>query len=262
MPTITDSAICIRRWDFSETSQTVSVLTRGHGVIRGLAKGAKRQRGSFSGGLDLLTQGQLVAIVKPGRDLSTLTHWHLERTFPVLRQSLPANRAGWHMADLVHLMLTEHDPHRAVFDALVTALETLGGQCPVERVLLRFQWALLRETGYQPRLDHDAGGARTLAFSPTDGGIVADTGDPDRWRVRSQTVQLLREVAAGRCPKDAAPTTVQRACRLLATYLCHVIGREPVTLRWIFPDVAAVRGPAPGRCRGEPRGEDSPFPGV
>ena len=42
MPTITDNAICIRRWDYSETSQTVSLLLRNHGVIRGLVKGAKR----------------------------------------------------------------------------------------------------------------------------------------------------------------------------------------------------------------------------
>ena len=42
MPTISDYAICIRRWDFSETSQTVSLFTRESGIIRGLAKGAKR----------------------------------------------------------------------------------------------------------------------------------------------------------------------------------------------------------------------------
>ncbi|MCZ6836092.1 MAG: recombination protein O N-terminal domain-containing protein, partial [Planctomycetota bacterium] len=73
MPTISDSAVCIRRWDFSETSQTVSLFTHTHGIIRGLAKGAKREKGAFSGGFDVLTQGHLVAIVKPGRDLATLT---------------------------------------------------------------------------------------------------------------------------------------------------------------------------------------------
>ncbi|MCH7602254.1 MAG: recombination protein O N-terminal domain-containing protein, partial [Planctomycetes bacterium] len=62
MPTISDYAICIRRWDFSETSQTVSLFTRESGIIRGLAKGAKREKGNFSGGFDLLTLGQVVAI--------------------------------------------------------------------------------------------------------------------------------------------------------------------------------------------------------
>ena len=44
MPIIADTAICIRCWDFSETSQTVSLVTREHGVVRGLAKGAKREK--------------------------------------------------------------------------------------------------------------------------------------------------------------------------------------------------------------------------
>ena len=51
MHTLKDTAICIRRWDFSETSQTVSLLTREHGILRGLAKGAKREKGTFSGEL-------------------------------------------------------------------------------------------------------------------------------------------------------------------------------------------------------------------
>ncbi|MHC4100282.1 MAG: DNA repair protein RecO, partial [Planctomycetota bacterium] len=55
MPPVTDNAICIRRWDYSETSLTVSLFLRNHGVVRGMAKGAKRARGSFEGGIDLLT---------------------------------------------------------------------------------------------------------------------------------------------------------------------------------------------------------------
>ena len=90
MPTIRDEAICIRHWDFSETSQTVSLLLRDHGVLRGLAKGARRERGSFSGGFDLFTRGEIVAIVKPGRELATLTEWTLLETFPVLRREAPA----------------------------------------------------------------------------------------------------------------------------------------------------------------------------
>src|SRR6187397_1062720 len=104
MSTITDEAVCIRRWDYSETSQTVSLFTAGHGIIRGLAKGAKREKGKFSGGIDLLSRGQVVAIVKTGRELSTLTEWDLLQTYWPLRENLAANRAGHYMADLIHHM--------------------------------------------------------------------------------------------------------------------------------------------------------------
>ena len=175
MPTITDQAVCVRHWDFSETSQTVSLFAREHGLIRGLAKGSRREKGNFSGGIDLLTRGELVAIVKPSRELANLTAWHLEEIFWSLRRSLPANRLGMYMADLVNRMVSAHDPHPALWDAFVVALRGLGGDG--EGTLLTFQVALLAETGYRPELDRDAetGGplpddGETLAFSPRHGG--------------------------------------------------------------------------------------------
>ena len=70
MATVTDKALCIRQWDFSETSQTVSLFARDIGLFRAIAKGSRRPKSRFSGGIDLLTMGDVVAIIKPGRDLS------------------------------------------------------------------------------------------------------------------------------------------------------------------------------------------------
>lgn len=243
MPTITDQAICIRHWDFSETSQTVSLFARHHGVIRGLAKGAKRPTASFSGGIDLLTLGEIVAIVKPNRDLATLTAWHLERVFWSLRSTLAANRAGMYAADLINRMVSPDDPHPDLFDALVAALDALDRRADHGLALLAFQWRLLEETGYRPRLGRDADTnleldveAETFAFSPRAGGFVADTGEPDRWRVRRETLLLLRGVAGG-TPEDTDSLVVGRANRLLATYIRELLGEHPPSMRWAFPDL-------------------------
>ncbi len=251
LPSITDQAIVIRRWDFSETSQTVSVLTREHGIIRGLAKGAKREKGDFSGGLDLLTEGEIVAIVKPGRDLSTLTAWHLQRVHRSLHENLPANRAAMYMADLIHHMLIDHDPHPAVFDALSAALARIDDDAShTEAALLGLQWATLCEAGYQPELERDARSGEalaadraTLAFSAASGGVVNDVDESgtDRWRVRRETIELLRELAGG-VSRTGTPHDVERlrrANRLLASYAREIIGSEPAALRWAFPDLAS-----------------------
>jgi DNA repair protein RecO (recombination protein O) len=240
MATFTDTAICIRRWDFSETSQTVSLFTRGCGIIRGIAKGAKRERGTFSGGLDVLTRGQIVGVVKPGRELATLTAWHLEETYRAVRQRLGANRAGLYVADLVHHMLTDHDPHPELFDDLGDTLVRIGRDPDPGPALLRFQWRLLEEAGYRPRLEAEGGddGVETLAFSARAGGVVAQPEGPDCWRVRRGTIELLRALAAGACPEgDAA--TVDRANRLLAVYVRALIGKETSAMRWAFSDLGA-----------------------
>ena len=243
MPTVTDNAICIRRWDYSETSQTVSLFVRGHGIIRGLVKGAKRSTGRFSGGIDLLHHGQVVAIVKPSTDLATITEWHLLEVFGALRRNLEANRAALYMADLIHHMQIEHDPHPRLFDALREALGRLEDTARIGAALLCFQWTLLCETGYRPELDRDAetGAALpdspTLAFSASAGGVVADTGGRDRWRVRRQTIELIRGVARGEDAKDADHEQVARANRLFAAYVRDLLGAEPKAMRWAFPDL-------------------------
>ncbi|MCI0675665.1 MAG: DNA repair protein RecO, partial [Phycisphaerales bacterium] len=208
MPTITDIAVCIRTWDFSETSQTVSLFVREHGIVRGLAKGSRREKGAFSGGIDVLTRGQVVAIIKSGRDLATITAWHLQEMYRSVRQNLAANRAGLYMADLVHHMLIDHDPHPQVFDAFATSLGQLEESSNVDLSLLQFQWTLLTETGYQPRIGGDlkvdevSDRRSTVLFSPLAGGVVADDAGSSNsaeskiegWRVRRQTIEVLRSL--------------------------------------------------------------------
>ena len=66
--------------------------------------------------------------------------------------------------------------------------------------------------------------------------MVADTGTGDRWRVRSETIKLLRLVANDESEIDAPPATVDRANRLLAAYIREVIGVEPKAMQWAFPE--------------------------
>lgn len=242
MPSISDEAICIRHWDFSETSQTVSLFTRQHGILRGLAKGSKREKGSFSGGIDVLTAGHVTAIVKPGRDLATLTEWHLAEPFWGLRQHLPSNRAALFVADMLHHMLTTHDPHVELYGQTTSALHALADPARVPATLLYWQWALLSETGYRPELDRDAETGEplaedeaTLAFSPRSGGLVADSGGRDRWRVRRATVETVRRIAAGEVVDDVEPDVLDRANRLLAFYVREILGVDPPTMQWAFP---------------------------
>jgi DNA repair protein RecO (recombination protein O) len=242
MPTITDNAVVIRCWDFSETSQTVSLFTRDHGIIRGLAKGAKREHGSFSGGMDLLTRGEVVAIVKPTKDLATLTAWHLLDVYRALRTDLHCNRLGVYMTDLIQHMLIDQDPHPRVFDSFTGALANLALPSHRERAVLDLQWTLLDEAGYAPQLDRDAvtgdklpESSTSLTFSPAAGGVVTEDGPG--WRVRPETIQALRSLARGGIDAQMPVEVLRRANRLLAVYFRDLIGKELPTMRWAFPDL-------------------------
>ena len=130
MPRFKDHAICIRHIDWSETSQVVALLTREQGKVRALAKGSKRTSpgavARFSGGIELLTLGQAVGIIKPSTDLATLTEWDLQNPYFHLRRDLAAHETALYAADLSNALLADHDPHAGVFAALAQLLEVLA----------------------------------------------------------------------------------------------------------------------------------------
>ena len=233
MAILSDTAICMRCGDYSETSQTVSLLTKEYGIIRGITKGSKRNNGSFSGGFDPLTRGHIVARIKASSDLATLTEWQLEHVWWSTRNSLQVNKASIYMADLVGRLINDQDPHTNVFDSFSLALDRMDGGHDVAWPVLRFQWALLVETGYQPTLT-TSGDELVVAFSSKIGGVVEDTGEIDRVRVRKETVEVLRLLQEDGPMQPIEPEAISRANRLLAHYLRDIIGKETAAMRWMF----------------------------
>ncbi len=244
MPASHEDALCIRRQDWSETSQTVSLLTRRLGLVRGLVKGAKREKGPFSGGLELLTLGEVGLVSKPDRELATITDWDLREIFPALRSSLDAHTIGIYLADLLQTGLAVGDPHPQLFEQAVATLRIVGALDTDRdgrwRGLLCFQRTFLAEIGYRPELEADVetgerldldGADRVLAFKPAAGGLVRDVSGKDRWRVRISTVRALRGMG------DAGETegrALTRANRLLAAYLRYLLDRESAAARLLF----------------------------
>lgn len=252
MASITDQAVCIRHWDWSETSQTVSILGRELGLIRGLAKGSKREKSRFSGGFEVLTRGEVQAIVKPSAELATLTAWDLQETFPAVRRSLQSYYSGMYLADLVRHSLHERDPHPALYDSLVAALRLLGDPDGDRRAVLGFQWATLAETGYRPELALDVATgaplaeARTYGFAPRLGGFTADLAETGAhaapstgpvWRVRAETLALMRAMAAQGVDTPGPAEALDRASRLLASYLREILGRELPAMKALFGEL-------------------------
>lgn len=250
MPAEPDQAICVRQWDWSETSQTVSILTLSHGLVRAIAKGSRRPNAPFSGGIELLTRAEIGIIIKPASDLALLTEWHLLEHFPVLRQSLPAYHAGLYAAELIVRMISDHDPHPDVFAALIQFLRTVRSAGDVENGLLAFQRSLLLACGYDPVLDRNVKTGASLddtpiaQFVPELGGVVAATDKPvspegrqlESWPVRRRTLAAIKEASVG------TPEDIQRANRLLAAYFRTLIGSSPRTLGLVFPSLARNNG--------------------
>lgn len=240
MTAIDDEAICIRHWDYSETSQTVSLFSQHHGLLRAIAKGSRRERGGFSGGVDLLTQAQAQMVIKPNIDLATLTSWNLLQNFPGVRRNMRANKIAYFAADLIGRLFEAHDPHPNVYGCFVHMLEHIGreesGGMEDEIILLGFQWLVLREAGLQPILGNCPDGVDVVHFNPHDGGKVVETQAASTWRVRVTTISVLDALRTSQ-PNNQPQLdndAIVRANRLLAAYIREAISEEPFTMRRLF----------------------------
>jgi len=190
VPPFKDQALCLRVWDWSETSQTAALLTRGGGLLRVLAKGSRRARSAFSGGLSPLTRGEATGIARPSARLAagesaaltTLTAWDLQEVFVGVRRTLRSFYGAMHAAELLLRLVREGDPHAELFDDAVAALRGLADESAGLGPVVRLQWSALTHSGHRPEIAHDVstGGAlrrrAVYEFSPERGGLTRTPG--------------------------------------------------------------------------------------
>src|SRR5580704_1895159 len=92
MAIVGDRCICLRKTEYSETSQILTLFGREHGLFRAIAKGAHRRTkagaSKFDGGADLLDVGDAMIVLDVARDLNTLTEWKLRDGHLPLRTNL------------------------------------------------------------------------------------------------------------------------------------------------------------------------------
>jgi DNA repair protein RecO (recombination protein O) len=242
MPLAHDRCVCLFKTEYSETSQILTLFSREHGIIRAIAKGAHRRTKAgasrFDGGVDFLDVGSAVFTHDPGRELSTLTEWHLDEGHLGLRKSLRALHLGLYAAELAGRLIEEHDPHPEIFDKVVSVLPQLATPRR-EEAFLAFALDLLRESGYLPELLACVACGTTTAdwsrawFSPSRGGIVCRNCEatlPDRRELDIRLLRLLQTLLrAPRLPQLTRHQT-DPLNRLLADQVEQTLGR-PLRMR-------------------------------
>ena len=245
MPLVHDRAICLRRLDYSETSQILLLFGRKHGLLRVIAKGAHRRTkagaSKFDGGLDLLDVGRAVVIYSSEKELSTLTEWGLVEGHLELRRSLRGIYLAQYAAELVYSLMEEHDPHPELFDLLEQTLIELAKPTR-EQVFLLFELFLLRTLGYLPRFGSCSSCGRSNvnaeSFSVTTGGIVCKDCESlvhDRVPLDPRLIRLTQSLlrAPSRLPQLTRHQT-DPLNRVLAAHIEQTLNKRLRTTKYVL----------------------------
>ncbi len=145
-------ALVLRHVNYRDADRIVTLFTRDHGLIAGIARGIRRSVKRFGGRLDLFT---LVEVTfRTGRGLHHLESATLLDAHMGIRSDLL--RIAWaaYLSEMVEKLFGEEQAHEAAFATLLSAMKFLSGAPdPDEGALRTVELALLMEAGYRPELD-------------------------------------------------------------------------------------------------------------
>lgn len=228
-------ALVLRRSDFRESSRIVTCLSREHGRITGLAKGAHRPDSPFLGRLDFLNEIR-ASFSRDRGGLRLLERAELVRERRALRSPLRFLAAS-HLAQLVDFAMPDERPEPEVHDLLTGGLNLLE-RCPeaaIGQVVLGLELRHLQLLGALPDLHQCAvcGGPLSAgAYLPHDAPSLvcrAHAGSP-RQPVAADVLALLRTLATtnGRQWPALAPGVAARAAAgLPAQWLLAATEQQP-----------------------------------
>jgi DNA repair protein RecO (recombination protein O) len=198
-----EPAFVLHRYDWSESSLILEVLTRHHGRIAVVAKGAKKPSSNFR---PILLPLQPLHIAFGGdaeiRNLRS-AEWLGGQVMPTGDALL----SGYYLNELLLRLLARDDAHPQLFDVYAAAVRVLASEHRemLEPALRAFELLLLREVGVLPSLDLQTGTLAPLEDGQhyslrAEGGLVEwEEGDERGSLTGAQWTMLQRAL------DDAAP---------------------------------------------------------
>ncbi len=151
MPLYTSDALILRTYKLGEADRIVVFLTSARGKRRGVAKGARRTRSRFAGGLEPLTRVQLEYFEREHHDLVRLSYAE-PICSPLASQDADALSHASYFAELIDEWAPEGDPNQRLFRLGVSVSAVLATSVPVERLARYFEYWLLRLQGVYPSI--------------------------------------------------------------------------------------------------------------
>ena len=245
MSTEKSEAIIIRQVDFSETSRVVTFYTREFGKVPLLAKGAKRLKGPFESGLDLLSVCDIVFIRKSSGSLGILTESRLKKRFQNTHKELIRLYGGYYLAELLDGLNEEFDPHPGLFEAAWQSLVRLDDIASLPRLaIILFELALLREIGHLPnfetclKCDRPTEEGAPFAYWVSQGGLLCrrcQTREYQNNRIGLEAVHWLRQLSQPDAiePEHLGDKVLRDMNNVTTSAVSYDLGRRPKTLRYL-----------------------------
>lgn len=155
MPLIETESLIIKSYNLAEADRIVVLLTHDHGVVRGVAKGAKRLKSKFGSGLEPFSVVQATYFQKDSSELVSIQKIDIVRSNFAAASNPDFLQKFSYLGDLLTTLSPPHDPNETLYRMVNACVETAA--LDPETLLatgVYFELWLLRLSGYMPDWAH------------------------------------------------------------------------------------------------------------
>lgn len=231
------SAVVLRHADWGEADRLLTLYTREQGLIRAVAKGARKINSRKAGHLQPFTQVALQ--LSKGRGLLIVSQAETVNALLPLHDDLAKTSHAAYIVELLYRFSREAEGgNPALFKLLVDTLERIQNEKSAWLPIRYFEMRFLDAAGFRPQLFECVNCGREIRaedqfFSAAAGGVICPRcglGLPNLEKVSLEALKYLRHFQRANY-KDAARANpsleAQRECEgLMQGYFTHLLERQ------------------------------------
>lgn len=154
MALIETEGLILKSYPLAEADKIVVFLTQNQGLVRGVARGAKRLKSRFGGALEPFSIVDLTYFQKEERELVSIRQIELKKSFFANAGNPEFLQKFAYLAELLGEFAPPHEPNERLYRMARICLETAAENVlHLESIAVYFQIWLLRLAGYLPFWD-------------------------------------------------------------------------------------------------------------
>lgn len=151
MALVETEGLVLKSYSLAEADKIVVFLTRNHGLIRGVAKGAKRLKSKFGGSLEPFTIVNLNYFQKEERELVSISQIEVKQSFFAEAANPEFLQKFAYLSDLLFEFAPPNEPNERLYRMACVSLETASvNPQSLDSIALYFELWLLRLAGFLP----------------------------------------------------------------------------------------------------------------
>jgi len=216
-----------------ETDRIVSFLTREFGKKRGVAKGARRPKSSFSGALEPMTEARVVYYEKEGRELVSINAVDPIRPSFDLARELEKGLLLSTLAESLETFVSESDPAEPFYRLARHTMDALFSGAPAALASAYFDVWVLKLSGLFPAPRECAGCGRELEPAGPllyderrPGFIGAECRQGETLRLTADAHRTLSGFLSAPLDPAARPNGLSEIARVARLARRHFLGHE------------------------------------